>query len=194
MNFYRYRERLALLMERFQCLLGLATLVALGCFLLWEFHHETTRYFSQRQGCAGEIVRSLAKAEEWVDVVMYKPVNEPVLFALEEARERGVKIRVAFDRSATTNRNDLVVLNRLKGAGFDVRIRRIVKTEKRSLVIDGTLAVLGAFNLENISHQGVQATCSFIVDPKVVSSYSRGENIRFTVTDNQPMKGRPQRS
>lgn len=98
-------------------------------------------------GAEAEIVALIESANESIEVELFQFSYEPLMDALADARERGVRVRVILEPRLDGDDN-LKAMRRLKGSGVDARWASLSfsRTHSKTAVVDGRRVLVGSPN------------------------------------------------
>lgn len=168
---------------------GLLALVGVGCTTVAD-HRQGNQiagpaqpeghlavYFSPEGGCESHVVDLIRGAKATLDVAIYAINNDAIVRALEDAKGRGVRIRILIDRVQASGAGNRETTLKLKAEGFDVRIHSKNKIQHNKFVVaDGSRVETGSFNWTTPAEHSNEENCLFIDDAAVAASYEK----RFT--------------
>lgn len=106
-------------------------------------------YFTQEGDRPEEaIIELIEEAKSTLDIAIYSLNYKPIVDAIEDAADRGVRVRMLTDREhAEEKSKQRDALQRLKKAGIPVKINRHEgKMHLKMLVADGVNVEAGSFN------------------------------------------------
>jgi phosphatidylserine/phosphatidylglycerophosphate/cardiolipin synthase-like enzyme len=97
-------------------------------------------------------VQLIAGARRTIDVVMYELSSADVIQALEDATQRGVRVRVIVDRQQYANPG---LVGRLNAAGVQAKLSStaFTYTHEKTIVVDRRVALIFTGNLDHFSLQ-----------------------------------------
>jgi len=131
---------------------------------------ETRVYFSPTGGCEEHIVEMIGQTHHQLDIAMYSLNNQQILSALEDAKDRGVNIRILLDRSQAFGNSDETLW--LKKHHFDVRLHSHNKIQHNKFAIaDGRLIETGSFNWTIPAEESNDENCVFMDEATIAHSY-----------------------
>jgi len=106
-------------------------------------------YFCPEDHCSSVVIRWISRANESIDIAIYSFTLDSIGDALIKARERGVKIRVIFERDQV---NQWSEYSRLKSAGIPVMLdENPAYMHNKFMVIDGKVVLTGSYNSYMVS-------------------------------------------
>lgn len=115
-----------------------------------------------------EIVSMINGAEDSIDIEVYAFTSREIVDALEEARDRGVSIRIILDSINTEMYRELVA------KGFDARYASSVykTTHSKFMIVDGQKVLVGSHNFSNSALHKNREASVIITDPKTAAEFS----------------------
>ncbi len=151
-------------------ILNKKALLILLLFIPRILYAGTVVFFSPKGQCESRIVTSINHTKKSLDVAMYSLNNDRILTALENAKKRGVQIRILLDRMQARGNKDTTKL--LKKSGFDFRVQSHSKIQHNKFAIfDNSAVETGSFNWTTPAQNSNEENCLFLDDPNVVKSY-----------------------
>ena len=144
-------------------------------------------YFSPHGGCTEAVVNEINSATQSLDVLAYGFTSPPILKAIREAHDRGVKVQVILDRSNKTAK--------YSGATylFNDQVPVWIDTKhaiahNKVMLIDGKTIITGSFNFtESAETRNAENLLVIHDDPALFQSYT--ENFRLLMTQAVPYTG-----
>jgi phosphatidylserine/phosphatidylglycerophosphate/cardiolipin synthase-like enzyme len=132
---------------------------------------EVQAFFSPHGGCAAAIYQDMAQAKTSIDVMAYSLANPLITTGIEEAKRRGVAVRIVADRTQTNRKQSTVPS--LHGQGIEVRIdRREQLMHTKAVLIDGRIVWCGSYNF-SLSAENRNAECLLrIVDAETSKRFA----------------------
>jgi phosphatidylserine/phosphatidylglycerophosphate/cardiolipin synthase-like enzyme len=101
-------------------------------------------YFSPQGGCEGQVVNWIDRANKTIHVVIYSFTNDAIGDAVVRAHQRGVEIKVVFEKKQVSEYSEYWKLQ---------NIGALVKNDTNSglmhhktAIIDGYILLTGSFN------------------------------------------------
>ncbi|MFA5138498.1 MAG: phosphatidylserine/phosphatidylglycerophosphate/cardiolipin synthase family protein [Elusimicrobiota bacterium] len=141
-----------------------------------RFHDEElpAYAFAPAGGIEETLVRAIDAARKTVDLAMFSLTLSTVQQALLAARERGVRVRIVFDRSQY---GFLPAMQWFTEQGFDVLVTAGRRTDKGVLhykfaVFDGVLAESGSYNYTFNAEKNNFENANFFDDKAQVSAFT----------------------
>lgn len=135
---------------------------------------EQTSLLIQPEAGAAPLIASINQATGSIDLTIYTISDSQIITALISAERRGVKVRVLYNDNffsgsgKNTNQKTMELLTpsgiQVKKAGSDFAL-----THQKSLVLDGTKAIIMSFNLEPSYFSTSRDFAIITTDPGVVS-------------------------
>ncbi len=134
--------------------------------------------FSPQGGIEAALIRAIEAARETVDVAMFSFYSQKIAEALLAAKERGVKVRIALDRSqsALAKLDDWFAWH-----GFDIRLVSgpdderdplYQKMHNKLIIVDGLLLETGSFNYSPNAEKNSFENVNFFDEPGIVARYA----------------------
>ena len=129
-------------------------------------------YFSPDGGVARRIIKAIDISTSSIDLAIFDLTSRDIKLALERAKQRGVKIRIAADSRQAKGAHS--VIQTLISEGFNVRIvhgigRGIM--HNKFAVFDSKLLVTGSYNWTNNAEHYNYENAVFISDPVTIKQY-----------------------
>jgi len=101
-------------------------------------------YFSPNGGCESQIIEWIGRANRTIHVLIYSFTLDSISDALIEAYNRGVEVKVVFEKNQITKYSEY---HKLKAAGIQVRNDTNPKSmHDKVMIIDGIIVLTGSFN------------------------------------------------
>lgn len=101
-------------------------------------------YFSPKGGCEEAVLTWISKANSSVHIIIYSFTLDTVGDALVEAHERGIEVKVVFEKSQISQYSEY---QKLRDAGIEVRNDTNSKLmHNKVMVVDGNVVLTGSFN------------------------------------------------
>ncbi|MFN7991435.1 MAG: phospholipase D family protein [Candidatus Micrarchaeia archaeon] len=128
---------------------GLVAGLIVGIFVhALLFAPEMTPVFSPEDGRL--VLDLIGSAQKSVDIEIYTFSSRDVVEALEEARSRGVEVRIIIEKNVVGGENQQI-FDELSAKGFDIRwaSRAYKLTHAKFMVVDGVAVLVGSHNLSN---------------------------------------------
>jgi len=134
-------------------------------------------HFSPRGGCADTIIYWISRANQSVHVLMYIFTLQNVAEALISAYDRGVEVKIVFDKSQGSSYSQQALL---KAAGIEVRNDTNPNgiMHNKVAIIDNRIVITGSFNWTNSAENNNNENLIVIHSVDVASRYeSEFQNI-----------------
>jgi len=134
-------------------------------------------YFSPKGGCADTIVYWIGRANQSVHVLMYIFTLQNAAEALISAHDRGVEVKLVFDKSQGSSYSQQALL---KAAGIEVRNDTNPNgiMHNKVAIIDNRIVITGSFNWTNSAENNNNENLIVIRSVDVASRYeSEFQNI-----------------
>lgn len=133
-------------------------------------------------------VAAIRNATRSIDAAVYKLSDEPILDALLDALDRGVRLTLLFDKDENDASGEMA--RDLEDAGADVRYYKTDRYDKlhaKFAIYDGTTAIAGSANWSDSSGEDNMEIVFFFDDRQTVNTlvgnfdalWSDGESRRF---------------
>jgi phosphatidylserine/phosphatidylglycerophosphate/cardiolipin synthase-like enzyme len=129
----------------------------------------TEVYFSPGGGCTEAAVREIGKAQKAIAFEAYNFTSPEILNALQQAVQRGVKVRAIYDRSQRDDTKTLA--DDLAGSGVQRNYGSQKIMHDKVLVIDGQTVVTGSFNFTTNAERFNAENMVVIHDPKIAAQF-----------------------
>lgn len=145
-----------------------------------KLHDEAfpRQIFSPQGGIEAALIRAIEAARDTIDVAMFSFYSQRIAEALLGAKERGIKVRIALDKSQS-------VLAKLDDwfawHGFDVRLVSgpdderdplYQKMHNKMMIVDGALLETGSFNYSPNAEERSFENVNFFDEPDMVARYA----------------------
>jgi phosphatidylserine/phosphatidylglycerophosphate/cardiolipin synthase-like enzyme len=140
--------------------------------------------FSPDENCDQKLIGLIDSAQSTLDVAIYNITHKDIVQAIENAKARGVRVRVVVDRSEADSRGSLVA--RMSTDNFPLKFGKVdgIMHDKFTIV-DGKALELGSFNYTLAATSRNAENQLYIYDSRVISRYqqnfeqlfSRGEYV-----------------
>jgi len=127
-------------------------------------------HFSPKGGCADTIIYWIGRANQSVHVLMYIFTLQNVAEALISAHDRGVEVKMVFDKSQGSSYSQYVIL---KAAGIEVRNDTNPNgiMHNKVAIIDYKIVITGSFNWTNSAENNNNENLIVIHSADVASRY-----------------------
>jgi phosphatidylserine/phosphatidylglycerophosphate/cardiolipin synthase-like enzyme len=124
---------------------------------------DITVWFSPKGGVTDAIVEIIGSAKKSLDVQAYGFTSPPILKAIKDAHERGVKVRVLLDRSNRSAKYSgaTYVLNAKVPTWIDAKH---AIAHNKILLIDGDKVCTGSFNFSKSAEESNAENFLYIRD------------------------------
>ena len=131
---------------------------------------ETKVYFSPNGGCTGAIVREINGAQKTVDVMMYSFTSRPIVQAMDQAKARGVAIRVLLDKGQETQKyaKGRYFINKGISVKYDTGSGLM---HNKVGIIDGKVLFTGSFNWTAQAEKNNAENLLVIEDTVLINKY-----------------------
>ena len=129
-------------------------------------------YFSPNGGIAQKIIKAIDSSTSSIDLAIFDLTSWDIKSALEQAKKRGVKIRIVADSRQAKGKHS--VIQAIINEGFDIRIvhgigRGIM--HNKFAIFDNKLLVTGSYNWTNNAEHFNYENAIFISDPETIKKY-----------------------
>ena len=127
-------------------------------------------HFSPKGGCADTIIYWIGRANQSVHVLMYVFTLPNVAEALISAHDRGIEVKIVFDKSQGSSYGQYVIL---KAAGIGVRNDTNPDgiMHNKVAIIDNRIVITGSFNWTNSAENSNNENLVVIRSVDVASRY-----------------------
>ncbi len=162
--------------KRSYFLFGLILCIGIGIGYIL-FHQEPAIYradvyFSPEGQVGKRIVSAINETKETLDIAIFDFTASEIQAALEQAKKKGVKIRIIADSRQAKGSHSVV--EAMKQEGFDIKIthgkQRGIMHNKFA-VFDGRIVVTGSYNWTSNAENYNYENAIFLTDPKVIKTY-----------------------
>ncbi|MBI1275547.1 hypothetical protein GC177_06210 [bacterium] len=120
-----------------------------------DIHFEISRKRRERNGIYHEMLNHFSKASQSIEIVSpYFIPNRKLIYALIDARQRGVRVRVMLSEKTDSLLADIAIrryLPALLEAGVEVHYYLPVPHHAKIVLVDDAWATLGSMNLDYLS-------------------------------------------
>ncbi|MGQ9542993.1 MAG: phospholipase D family nuclease [Candidatus Bathyarchaeia archaeon] len=100
--------------------------------------------FSPGGGCKSKLIYLLGRANKTIHVMIYSFTLDDISDALVSARNRGVEVKIVFERESL---NEYSEYNKLRGAGVQVRVdTNPALMHNKVAIIDSLITITGSYN------------------------------------------------
>ena len=145
------------------CSVGIPVEIA----IIKRLYPEPCTYFTPGLSCEEEIWAHIEGADT-IDIAVYSITNDNIVFAIEEAYQRGAKIRIITDYLQSQGRNSLVP--KLRDMGIPIRTNKSEKTNKlihkimhnKFAIFNNKYVETGSYNWTNSATQRNAENCIFL--------------------------------
>lgn len=137
--------------------------------------------FTPGQNCTGELVQIIDRAKSSILVQAYSFTSKPIAYALADAKQRGVEVKVILDKSQLKERNSM--LPYLARQHIPIWIDdRVAIAHNKVMVFDGQLVSTGSFNFTNSAQKRNAENLLILSDASLAQQYSRNWYHRQTLS------------
>jgi phosphatidylserine/phosphatidylglycerophosphate/cardiolipin synthase-like enzyme len=126
-------------------------------------------YFSPKGGCEAQVLRWISRANESIHVLIYSFTLDSIDDALVEAYNRGVEIKVVFEKEQISTYSEY---QKLKVAG--VLVRNDTNSDlmhDKIMIVDGVIVLTGSFNWSNSAENSNNENLIVINSTSVAAQY-----------------------
>ncbi|MBL5829432.1 phospholipase D family protein [Serratia fonticola] len=137
---------------------------------------QITTGFSPGGSAVTNVLRAINSARETIDVAAYSFTSKEVAMALNDASQRGIKVRVVADAKDNGGRYSAVTW--LQHKGIPVRLNgRYAIQHNKFLVVDGVTTQTGSFNYTSSAvKRNAENTIVIWNEPTTASAYQQEFN------------------
>ena len=122
--------------------------------------------------CDLKLIGFIDSAKRTLDVAIYSITHAAIAKAIEDAKSRGVVVRMVVDRSQSTGTHSLT--GSLVTAGIPLKIGNVKGImHNKFTIVDGGMIETGSFNYTDNATRDNAENQIYIDDVNVVSNYSR---------------------
>ncbi len=126
-------------------------------------------FFCPEDHCSSVVVHWISRANSSIDLAIYSFTLDTIGEALVNAHERGVTVRVIFEK---TQINQWSEYSKLKSAGIQVMIDRNDKyMHNKFMVIDGKVVLTGSYNYSKQADTQNDENLIVIISEDVAKAY-----------------------
>lgn len=133
-------------------------------------------YFSPAGGCTAAAVKEIDAARLTIDFQAYRFTSAEVLFALERAISRGVRVRALYDRANADKLSLADDLARFPGGPPRVYSHALIMHSK-VLIIDSVTIVTGSFNWTTSAEKANDENMIVIRSAEVAAAFTARFNM-----------------
>ncbi len=135
--------------------------------------------------CTEMVTNAIAKAKDNIIVQAYSFTSAPIVKALIDAHERGVKIVALVDKSNITSKYS--VAGTLTNANIPVYVDyKPAIAHNKVMIIDGKEVVTGSFNFTKSAQVRNAENLLIVDDAKLASQYKANFNSRMAESQSLP--------
>lgn len=126
-------------------------------------------YFSPNGGCARQVIYWIGRANKSVHVLIYSFTLTDIADALIEAKNRGVDVKVVFEKGQVSQYSQYF---RLANAGVNVRNDTNPDLmHNKVAVIDGVIVLTGSYNWSSSAENSNNENLIIVMDVNVAREY-----------------------
>ncbi len=150
---------------------GLLVGISLAILLPVTIIAKPQVYFSPEDSIDQKIVHGITEAKESIDIAIYSFTLPSIATSLTEARQRGVRIRVFFDKTqaASSSIDELLDAN-------GIAVRRDTRSgleHNKFMIIDGKKVFTGSYNFTKNATYRNRENLIEVLDQTVVARYAQ---------------------
>jgi phosphatidylserine/phosphatidylglycerophosphate/cardiolipin synthase-like enzyme len=139
---------------------------------------KVSTYFSPEDLPMPQIVSLINRAKKTVDIMCFVFSSEEISEALILAKKRGVKVRILFDNSFSsqgiTSRWRYVPFNKLGEVGISCKYDdEAAKIHHKVIIVDSQEVLTGSFNLSNNAAKSNDENLLIVDSPYVAGNYQK---------------------
>lgn len=144
--------------------------------------------FSPKGDCDAKLVAFLDQATESIDMAIYDLTLPSVATSIQNAQQRGVKVRIVADRKSAATK--MSKIKSLQGNGIDIKLWSGLTSDNQGLmhnkftVVDGRLLETGSYNYSTSATHRNAENQIYINDADTVSKYSADFEDLWSQLDN----------
>ncbi len=113
--------------------------------------------------CEKQITRAIMQSKQQIDIAVYSITNRNIIDSLQNAKNRGVNIRIITDRLQAGGSSSLVQY--LFTQGFDIKVNSVNRIMHHKFAIfDNKMIVQGSFNWTGSAASANAEDCIFSAD------------------------------
>jgi len=126
-------------------------------------------YFSPDGGCESAVLNWIGKANSTIHVLIYSFTLDSIGNALIDAHERGVEVKVVFEKSQISQYSEY---NRLRNAGVSVRNDTNPDLmHNKVMIVDSSTVLTGSFNWSTNAQESNNENLVVISSRPVANSF-----------------------
>ena len=161
--------------------------VALLCF--WSIAHASVQTcFTPQQDCTRKIVAAINRASTSIDVQAYGFTSMPILNALAQAENRGVKVDVLLDKVDVSRRYAVTAFLTNNQIPFLIDYKPAIAHNK-VMIIDGREVITGSFNFTKAAQyknaENVIIERSIMVSQRYLDNFVYRKSLSESLADYQ---------
>ncbi len=127
-------------------------------------------YFCPADSCANHLISKIDSAKSSLYIAIYSFTHDGIADAVLKAKERGVDVKVIFDKDQSMN--DASDDEYLAQAGTPVSLRNGKGyMHNKFTIIDGTIVATGSFNYSQNADTKNEENLVFIENPEIAKKY-----------------------
>lgn len=126
--------------------------------------------FSPAGNCDQKLISFISSATRTLDIAIYSITHDGIVQAIQDAKSRGVQVRMVVDRSQSNGTHSLV--STLKSAGIPLKIGNVRGIMHNKFTIrDGNMIETGSYNYTSNATNDNAENQIYLDDSNVVSQY-----------------------
>ena len=134
--------------------------------------------FSPEGRCELLAVKAIASAQDEILVQAYSFTSKPIANALIEAQERGVTVRILFDKSQL--KAPYSQIHRLTKEGIDTKVDYVSGiAHNKTIIVDGERLITGSYNFSKAANSRNAENMLYINDKQLAKIYKKKWHERF---------------
>jgi phosphatidylserine/phosphatidylglycerophosphate/cardiolipin synthase-like enzyme len=144
-------------------------------------------YFSPHGGCTDAVVRAIRAARHSILVQAYSFTSTPIAQALIDAHQRGVEVKVIFDKENATEQYSLAAM--LRDAGVSLSMDALhAHAHNKVMILDDAVVITGSFNFTQQAEHSNAENLLVIRDRTLAARYVENwrEHARHSVAVSPP--------
>ncbi|MEM1990780.1 MAG: phospholipase D family protein [Candidatus Bathyarchaeia archaeon] len=128
-------------------------------------------YFSPKGGCAGQVINWINRANTTIHILIYSFTLDSIGEALINAYNRGVKVKVIFEKEQLSQYSEH---EKLRAAGIEVRNDTNPSLmHHKVMIIDSIIVLTGSFNWSDAAENRNNENLIIIKSTQIAEIYER---------------------
>lgn len=128
-------------------------------------------YFSPNGGAENAIIFWINRANKSIHILIYSFTLDSISDALKQAKQRGVDVKIVFEKSAIDKHSEYF---KLKAIGIDVKNdTNPALMHNKVAIIDGTIVITGSYNWSWSAEHENNENLIIIKDPTIAEKYEQ---------------------